>query len=75
MTRRFFSKSLYWSDAALKALSFLALGTGVSFLLLMIVFVPDRDTGITHASSVNAEVTSSHAASATWKNCELAATS
>jgi phosphate transport system permease protein len=39
MTRRFLSNSPYWGDAAVKVLSFLALGTGVSFLLLMIVFV------------------------------------
>ena len=39
MTRNFFAKLPYWSDEAVKALAVLALGIGVSFLLLMIVFV------------------------------------
>ena len=39
MTQPVFSKTLYWSDTVIKAFSILALGSGVSFLLLMIVFV------------------------------------
>ena len=39
MTRPLLLKHLYGSDSAVKTLSFLALATGVSFLLLMIVFL------------------------------------
>jgi phosphate transport system permease protein len=39
MTQRFPAKTVYWSDAAVKAFSFIALVTGVAFLLLMIAFV------------------------------------
>jgi len=39
MIQHSFSKTTDWSDRTVKTLSFLALGAGVSFLLLMIVFV------------------------------------
>jgi len=39
MIQYVFPKTMEWSDRAVKTLSFLALGVGVSFLLLMIVFV------------------------------------
>jgi len=39
MTRHAFLNPADWSELTVKALSFLALGVGVSFLLLMIVFV------------------------------------
>ena len=52
MTRPFLSKTLSWSDSAIKTLSFLALGTGVSFLLLMIVFVL-RESSLGSLSPIN----------------------